>query len=147
MACPMAYPMAYLYILKRTQFLSRKCRKLCVSDDVIRKIVTSAKKNYAKWWLLWRSLLIQSFIAIAHSYQKLYRGGGRNPPPHPRKVQKSPSWIGLIDRSFLYIFLIKKFHRNIVFFAHESIYHWRGNYIVLILVKILLKKISYFGCY
>ena len=52
-----------------------------------------------------------------------------------------------IDRSFLYIFLIKKFHRNIVFFAYESIYHWKGNYIVLILVKILLKKISYFGCY
>ena len=37
-----------------------------------------------------------------------------------------------IDWSFLYIFLIKKFHRNIVFFAHESIYHWKGNYIVLI---------------
>ena len=52
-----------------------------------------------------------------------------------------------IDRSFLYIFLIKKFHGNIVFFAYESIYHWKGNYIVLILVKILLKKISYFGCY
>ena len=32
-------------ILKRTRFLSRKCRKLCVSDDVIRKIVTSAKKK------------------------------------------------------------------------------------------------------
>ena len=30
-------------ILKRTHFLSRKCRKLGVSDDVIRKIVTSAK--------------------------------------------------------------------------------------------------------
>ena len=52
-----------------------------------------------------------------------------------------------IDRSFLYIFLIKKFHRNIVFFAYESIYHWKGNYIVLNLVKILLKKISYFGYY
>ena len=52
-----------------------------------------------------------------------------------------------IDRSFLYIFLIKKFHGNIVFFAYESIYHWKGNYIVLIFVKILLKKISYFGCY
>ena len=30
-------------ILKRTRFLSRKCWKLGVSDDVIRKIVTSAK--------------------------------------------------------------------------------------------------------
>ena len=36
-------------ILKRTRFLNRKCRKLGVSDDVIRKIVTSARKNYAKW--------------------------------------------------------------------------------------------------
>ena len=45
-----------------------------------------------------------------------------------------------IDRSFLYIFLIKKFHRNIVFFAYDSIYHWKGNYNVLILVKILLKN-------
>ena len=35
-------------ILKRTRFLSRKCRKLCVSDDVIRKIVTSAKKKLCK---------------------------------------------------------------------------------------------------
>ena len=52
-----------------------------------------------------------------------------------------------IDRSFLYIFIIKKFHGNIVFFAYESIYHWKGNYIILILVKILLKKISYFRCY
>ena len=43
--------------------------------------------------------------------------------------------------------LIKKFHRNIVFIAYESIYHWKRNYIFLILVKILLKKISYFGCY
>ena len=57
------------------------------------------------------------------------------------------SYIKDIDRSFLYIFFIKKFHGNIVFFAYESIYHWKGNYIVLILVKILLKKISYFGCY
>ena len=30
-------------ILKRTLFLSRKCRKLGVSDDVIRKIAMSAK--------------------------------------------------------------------------------------------------------
>ena len=35
-----------------------------------------------------------------------------------------------IDRSFLYILLIKTFYRNIAFFAHESIYHWKGNYIV-----------------
>ena len=33
-------------ILKRTHFLSRKCQKLGVSDDVIRKIVTSAKIFY-----------------------------------------------------------------------------------------------------
>ena len=33
------------YILKRTRFLNRKCRKLGVSDDVIRKIVTSVRKK------------------------------------------------------------------------------------------------------
>ena len=32
-------------ILKRTRFLNRKCRKLGVSDDVNRKIVTSARKQ------------------------------------------------------------------------------------------------------
>ena len=48
-----------------------------------------------------------------------------------------------IDRSFLYIFLIKQFHRNIVFFDYECIYRWKGNYIVLILVKILLKTINF----
>ena len=33
---------------------------------------------------------MQSFIAIAHSYQKLYRGG-RNPPPPPipEKLKKA----------------------------------------------------------
>ena len=36
------------FILKRTQFLNRKCRKLGVSDDVIRKIVTSARKKLCK---------------------------------------------------------------------------------------------------
>ena len=32
-------------ILKWTRFLNRKCQKLSVSDDVIRKIVTSAGKK------------------------------------------------------------------------------------------------------
>ena len=36
------------YILKRKRFLNRKCRKLGVSDDVIRKIVTSARKELCK---------------------------------------------------------------------------------------------------
>ena len=35
-------------ILKRTRFLNRKCRKLGVSDDIIRKIVTSARKKLCK---------------------------------------------------------------------------------------------------
>ena len=34
-------------IFKKTRFLNRKCRKLGVSDDVIRKIVTSARKMVA----------------------------------------------------------------------------------------------------
>ena len=42
-----------------------------------------------------------------------------------------------IDMSFLYIFLIKTFCRNFAFFAYESIYHWKGNYIVLNLVSIV----------
>ena len=69
---------------------------------------------------------------------------------YSKNVQKLVCLLGPvkdIDRSFLYIFSIKKFHGNIVFFVYESIYHWKGNYIILILVKILLKKISYFGCY
>ena len=76
-------------ILKKTRFLNRKCRKLGVSDDVIRKIVTSARKKLCK--MVWRSLLIQSFIAIAHSYPKLYRGGAESaaPPPIPEKLKKA----------------------------------------------------------
>ena len=35
-------------ILKKTRFLNRKCRKLGVSDDVIRKMVTSARKLLCK---------------------------------------------------------------------------------------------------
>ena len=35
-------------ILKRTRFLNRKCRKLGVSDDVIRKTVKSARKKICK---------------------------------------------------------------------------------------------------
>ena len=35
-------------ILKRTRFLNRKCRKLGVSDDVIRKKVTQTRKKLCK---------------------------------------------------------------------------------------------------
>ena len=33
---------------------------------------------------------MQSFIAIAHSYPKLYRGGGIRPPPPSQKSSKKP---------------------------------------------------------
>ena len=44
-------------------------------------------------------------------------------------------------------FFNQKIPQEHCIFAYESIYHWKGNYIVLILVKILLKNISYFRCY
>ena len=49
------------------------------------------------------------------------------------------------ERAILDNFLIKKFLRNIVIFAYQSIYHWKGNDIVLIMVRFLLKKISCLG--
>ena len=60
-------------ILKRTRFLNRKCPKLGVSDDVIRKIVTSARKKLCK------------MVAVMEvsTYAKFHCN---SPPPHPRKV-------------------------------------------------------------
>ena len=64
-------------ILKRTRFLNRKCRKLGVSDDVIRKIVTSAGKKLCKMVAVMEvSLHMQSFIVIVHSCQSYIGGGG-----------------------------------------------------------------------
>ena len=50
-------------ILKGTHFLSRKCRKVGVSDDVIRKIVTSALKRILKM----STHSVPSFITLGHS--------------------------------------------------------------------------------
>ena len=46
-------------ILKRTRFLNRKCRKLGVSDDVIRKILMSARKK------LWKMVAVMEVSTYA----------------------------------------------------------------------------------
>ena len=74
-------------ILKRTHFLSRKCQNLDVSDDVIRKIVASAKIFYNQNV----SYIINSQCTKFH-YSRTFvaempeGGGGGNP------LTKKPGW-------------------------------------------------------
>ena len=67
---------------------------------------------------------MQSFIPIAHSYQKLYRGG-RNPPPPSQKSSKKPilNRVKCVYCCFFHIF------RNVTLVIHsEDIFRcpWRG---------------------
>ena len=53
--------------LKRTPLLRRKCRKLGVSDDVIRKIMTSAKYFKINMFVTSSTHSVPSFITLGHS--------------------------------------------------------------------------------
>ena len=86
-------------ILKITRFLSRKCRKLDVSDDVIRKIVTSAKiflnQNVSYFYQNVSYLLTYQLTRSRNAE------GGRNPPPPPEiTLLKKPGWNRVGGRLF-----------------------------------------------